>query len=120
MVNAAKDIPAGQSGILIARPAMLGPQAAVFIERHFPNLQIIGWIDSSENISDCAIAQTTANGMMTASRLDQLQQGIRRLCKTMPQDSFVSDTTRAGIPEELDRPEYELSDDEVTALLGVG
>lgn len=114
VVNATQDIPVNQAVILIARPAMLGPQAAVFIERQFPNLQIIGWIDSGENVSDCAIAQTTANGMTTASHLDQLQQVIRRLCKTM--NPPVSDT---GIPKESDRLEYELSDDEVNALLGV-
>jgi hypothetical protein len=114
VVNAAKDIPAGQSAVLIARPAMLGPQAAIFIERHFLNLHIIGWIDSSENVSDCAIAQTTANGMMTASHLDQLQQIIHRLSKTTNPSAL--DT---AIPKESDRLEYELSDDEVKALLGV-
>ena len=112
VVNAAKTIPADQPVILITRPAMLGPQAAVFIERHFPNLQIIGWIDSGENVSDCAIAQTTVNGMMTASRLDQLQHVIHRLCKTM-------NPPVSHIPKESDRLEYELSDDEVNALLGV-
>ena len=114
VVNAIEDNPVGQSAILIARPAMLGPQAASFIEQHFPNFQVIGWIDSSENISDCAIVQTTANGMIMASHLDQLQQVIHRLCKTV--DRSVPDT---GIPKESDRLEYELSDDEVTALLGV-
>ncbi|MEN8128506.1 MAG: hypothetical protein ABFR90_11995 [Planctomycetota bacterium] len=112
VINVARDIPAGRPVILIARPAMLGPQAAVFIERHFSDLQIIGWIDSGENVSDCAIAQTMANGMMTASRLDQLQQVIHRLCQnTKPPVSCI--------PDESDRLEYELSDDEVTALLGV-
>ena len=114
VVNATQDIPVSQSVILIARPAMLGPQAAVFIERHFPNLQIIGWVDSDENVSDCAIAQTMANGMMTASHLDQLQQVINRLCKTLNPSAL--DT---AIPKESDRLEYELSDDEVNALLGV-
>jgi hypothetical protein len=114
VINAANGIPSGQRLILIARPAMLGSQAALFIERHFPNLQIIGWVDSGENVSDCAIAQTTANGMMTASHLDQLQQVINRLCKTLNPSAF--DT---AIPKESDRLEYELSDDEVNALLGV-
>jgi len=112
VVNATKDIPVSQLAILIVRPAMLGPQAALFIERHFPNLQIIGWIDSGENVSDCAIAQTTANGMTTASHLDQLQQVIRRLCKTM-------NPSVSSIAKESDRQEYELNDDEVSALLGV-
>ena len=114
VVNATQDIPVSQSVILIARPAMLGPQAAVFIEQHFPNLQIIGWVDSDENVSDCAIAQTTANGMMTASHLGQLQQVINRLCKTLTPPAL--DT---AIPKESDRSEYELSDDEVNALMGV-
>jgi hypothetical protein len=114
VVNATQDISVSQSVILIARPAMLGPQAAIFIERYFLNLQIIGWIDSGENVSDCAIAQTTANGMMTASHLDQLQQVIHRLCEIM--NPSVSDTS---VSKESDRLEYELSDDEVTALLGV-
>lgn len=114
IINAAKNLPAAQSVILIARPAMLGFQAAVFIERHFPNLQIIGWIDSGENIADCAIAQTTVNGMTTASHLDQLQQIIHRLYQSRA--SCASDTDAA---EKIDRLEYELSDDEVNALLGV-
>jgi hypothetical protein len=114
VINVVKDLPAGHPAILIARPAMLGPQAALFIEQHFPNLQIIGWVDSGENVSDCAIAQTTANGMMTASHLDQLQQVINRLCKTLNPSAL--DT---AIPKESDRLEYELSDDEVNALLGV-
>ena len=112
VVNAAKDMYVSQSAILIARPAMLGPQAADFIERHFPNLQIIGWIDAGENISDCAIARTTANGMMTASHLDQIQRVIHRHCETMK--PLVS-----SMPNQSNRLEHELSDDEVNALLGV-
>jgi hypothetical protein len=114
VVNRVKDLPAGPSAILIARPAMLGPQAALFFEQHFPNLQIIGWIDSGEDVSDCAIAQTTASGMMTASHLDQLQQIIHKCCKvTNPSASDIAN------PKESGRLEYELSDDEVNALLGV-
>jgi DNA-binding NtrC family response regulator len=110
VVNAAKDIPADRSAVLIVRPAMLGLQVALFIERHFPNLHIIGWIDAGENVSDCAIAQTTVNGMITASHLDQLQQIIRRRCETRKPSNR---------PEEFGALEYELSDDEVNALLGV-
>ena len=114
VVNRVKDLPVGPSAILIARPAMLGPQAALFIEQHFPNLQIIGWIDSGEDVSDCAIAQTTACGMITASHLDQLQQIIHKCCKvTNPSASDIANS------KESDRLEYELSDDEVNALLGV-
>ena len=100
------------NGVLCEVPAVV--IHIICVERHFPNLQIIGWIDSSENVSDCAIAQTTANGMMTASHLDQLQQIIHRLCKTMNPSAL--DT---AIPKESDRLKYELSDDEVNALLGV-
>jgi hypothetical protein len=114
VVNRVKDLPAGPSAILIARPAMLGPQAALFIEQHFPDLQIIGWIDSGEDVSDCAIAQTTASGMMTASHLDQLQQIIHKCCKGTNPSASDRD-----IPKESGRLEYELSDDEVNALLGV-
>ena len=119
VVNAIKDIPAGQLPVLIVRPAMLGPQAAVFIERHFPNLRIIGWVDSGEKISDCAIAQTMVNGMVMVSHPDQFQQVIRSFYKTMPQDQSVPDRIPLVYPEESDRLEYELSDDEVNALLGV-
>ncbi len=119
VVNGIKDIPVGHAVILIVRPAMLGPQAALFIERHFPNLRIIGWIDFGENVSDCAIAQTTVNGMVLASHLDQLQQVIRTLCKTMPQNQSVPDMAGTAFPKESEQLEYELSDDEVTALLGV-
>ena len=119
VVNGVKDIPAGQSLILIVRPAMLGPQAALFLEQHFPNLRIIGWVDSGEKVSDCAITQTTVNGMVMVSHLDQLQQVIRMLCKTIPQNQSVPDATPATFPKESDRPEYELSNDEVNALLGV-
>ena len=119
VVNAIKDIPAGQSLILIVRPAMLGPQAAVFIERHFPNLRMIGWIDSGENVSDCAIAQMAVNGMVMVSHPDQLQQVIRSFCKTIPQNQSVPNTAGTDFSEESDRLEYELSDDEVNALLGV-
>jgi hypothetical protein len=52
--------------------------------------------------------------MMTASHLDQLQQVINRLCKTLTPSAL--DT---AIPKESDRLEYELSYDEVNALLGV-
>lgn len=119
VVDAIKDAPADGLLILIARPAMLGSQAAVFIEQHFPNLQIIGWVDSGENVSDCAIAQTTANGMMIASHPDQLQQVIHSFCKTVHQKQSVSNVVRADILKEPGRLEYELSDDEVNALLGV-
>ena len=114
VVNRVKDLPVGPSAILIARPAMLGPQAALFFEQHFPDLQLIGWIDSGEDVSDCAIAQTTASGMMTASHLDQLQQIIHKCCKV--KNPLASDIAN---PKGSDRLEYELSDDEVNALLGV-
>ena len=119
VVNAIKDIPAGQLPVLIVRPAMLGPQAAVFIERHFPDLRIIGWIDSGENVSDCAITQTTNNGIVLASQLDQFQQVIRSFYKTMPQNQSALNAAGGAFPKESDRLEYELSDDEVNALLGV-
>ena len=119
VVNGVKDIPVGQPLILIVRPAMLGPQAALFMERHFPDLRIVGWIDSGENVSDCAIAQTTVNGMVTASHLDQLQRMIRTFCKTVPRNRSVSDMASADFPDKSGRPEYELSDNEVNALLGV-
>ena len=114
VINEVKDLPASPPYILIARPAMLGLQAALFIEQHFPNLQIIGLIDSGENVSDCAIAQTTASGMMTASHLDQLQQIIHKCCKATNPSAL-----NTVAPKQSDRLEYELSDDEVNALLGV-
>ena len=112
LIDAAKDIPEGQPAVLIVRPAMLGPQAAVFIERFFPDLRIIAWVDFCETMSDRAIVQTMADGMMTASGLDQLQQIIHRRYKN-------SKPPVPDIPEELDRLAYKLSEDEVTALLGV-
>ena len=119
VVNEIRNIPDGQLLVLVVRPAMLGPQAAVFIERQFPDLRIIGWVDSGENAADCAITQTTANGMMMASHPDQLQQVIHTLCKTIPQNQSVPNTAGTDFSEEPDRLEYELSDDEVNALLGV-
>jgi hypothetical protein len=119
VVNAMKDIPAGQVPVLIVRPAMLNPQAGLFIERHFPNLRMIGWIDSGENVTDCAIAQMAVNGMVMVSHPDHLQQVIHTLCKTIPRDESVSKTTGTEFSEESDRLKYELSDDEVNALWGV-
>ncbi|RKY09346.1 MAG: hypothetical protein DRP56_02735 [Planctomycetota bacterium] len=119
VVDGIKDAPAGKPLILIARPAMLGSQAAVFIEQNFPSLRIIGWLDSGEKVSDCAITQTAANGMVMMSCPQQLQQFIHSFCKTIPQNPPVSNAAREDILEESDRLEYELSDDEVTALLGV-
>ena len=98
---------------------MLGSQATVFIERNFPNLRIIGWIDSGENISDYTITQTAANGTVMMSHPEQLRPFIHSFCKTVPQNPSVPDVAREDILEEPDRLEYELSDDEVTALLGV-
>ena len=119
VVSVIKDIPADQPLILIVRPAMLGPQAALFIERHLPNLRMIGWIDSGEKMSDCAITQTAVNGMVMASHLDQLRQIIYSFCKIMSRTQPTPETAGSAFPEELDRLEYELSDDEVNALLGV-
>ncbi|OQY08038.1 MAG: hypothetical protein B6I25_00025 [Planctomycetales bacterium 4572_13] len=119
VVDGIKDTPAGALLILVARPAMLGSQATVFIERNFPNLRIIGWIDSGENISDYTITQTAANGTVMMSHPEQLRPFIHSFCKTVPQNPSVPDVAREDILEEPDRLEYELSDDEVTALLGV-
>jgi hypothetical protein len=119
VVNGIKDISASQSLILVTRPAMLGSQAALFIERHFPNLRIIGWVDSGEKISDCAIVQMTAKGMVMVSHPDQLRQIIHSFCETMSQKQSVSNAAGSDILNESDRLEYELSDDEVNALLGV-
>ena len=120
VVNGIKDIPAGQLPVLIVRPAMLGSQAASFLERQFPSLRIIGWLDSGERVSDCAIAQTMANGMVMTSHLDQLQQIIHSFRKkNIPQNQSLPNEVRAVFPEKLDRLEYELSNDEVHALLEV-
>ena len=119
VVNGIKDISAGQLFILVVRPVMLGLQAAVFMEQHFPNLRIIGWIDSGEKVSDHTLTQTTANGMVMVSRPDQLWRIIHSFGETIPQNQSVSNVAEAVFPEESNRLEYELSDDEVNALLGV-
>jgi len=119
LINGIREIPAGCPMILVARPAMLGPQAASFLERHFPNLRIIGWIDAGENVSDPAIARTTANGMMTAGHLEQLRQMVRSICETVSRSQSVPEARRVDSPDKFKELEYDLSDDEINALLGV-
>ena len=119
VVNRIKDISAGQLLILVTRPAMLGPQVALFIEQYFPNLRIIGWVDSGDKVSDYVIAKMAANGMVMASGPDHLQQIIRSFCKTIPQNQSVPAGIPSAFSEESDQLEYKLSDDEVAALLGV-
>ena len=119
VVNTIKEIPADLPVVLIVRPLMLGVQAAGFINRHFPNLRMIGWIDSDENTSDWAITQMTIYGMVLINCLDQFQQVINPLRNTVSRIRSVTETVESTFSKEPDRLEYELSDDEVNALLGV-
>ena len=119
VVNRVNDISAGQLPVLIVRPAMLGPQAALFLECQFPDLRIIGWVDSGENAADCAITRTMVSGRVMVSHSDQIQQVLRSFCETKSRRRTVSNAAGSDILKESDRLEYELSDDEVTALLGV-
>lgn len=104
--------------ILVVRPIMLGIPAALFMYRHFPNVRMIGWMDPDENVSDYMITQMTINGMVLASRIEQLQQIIDAY-NTIALIRPVPDTEEMTYPEQSDRVEYELSDDEINALLGV-
>jgi hypothetical protein len=114
VVNLAGDIPVDEPILLITRPAMLDLEVTAFIEQRFENLQTIGWVDSTENISDLAIARTTAGGMLTVSHLDQLYQVIRKCGKANMQPVLGEDRSKKPDPIE-----YELSNEEVSALLGV-
>ena len=118
VVNSIKDIPAGQPVILVVRPAMLNPQAAFFMKQSFSNLIIIGWTDSDENGADQAISQATAKGMITVSHPAQLREIIQMHLKTDTRIPSSLNSIRQEGMGRSERLEYELTDDEVAALLG--
>ena len=120
VISTLKDAPAGQLAILIVRPAMLTPQAVLFMERSFPNLRIIGWVDSNESGADQAILQITEKGMITVSHPAQLQKMIQMLFETNTLRPPVLNLDRQEGLERSEPTEYKLTDDEVAALLGVG
>lgn len=109
-----------QKVMLVARPAMLIPQAAVFLARRFPNVQMMVWLDSNENLSDLAVVQAPGSGVTMVSSCDQLRSAIESFCTFRFQElSAVPDPKRTEISDNLDPKEYELCDDELNALLGV-
>ncbi|MHC4834969.1 MAG: hypothetical protein ACYTCN_03310 [Planctomycetota bacterium] len=120
VISTLKDVSAGQPAILIVRPAMLSSQAALFMERSFPGLRIIGWVDSNESEADQAILQSTARGMITASHPAQLQKMIHMLFESNTLRPPVLNLDRQEGLERSEPTEYKLTDDEVAALLGVG
>ena len=119
LINGIHAISADQPLVLIVRPAMLGRQAASFLQRYFPRLRIIGWIDAGEHVSDTAIAHTVANGMVTAGHLEQLRRMVHMMSEPASPNPSVSETPRASAPDTSKELEYDLSDEEVKALLGV-
>jgi len=108
-----------QNVILVTRPAMLLSQAAVFLSRRFPNVRMIGWLDSNENLSDLAAAQVMESGMTVVCSPDQLHSVARSLGPFGLQRASSSEARKEQVAEKLDPMEYKLCDDEMNALLGV-
>jgi hypothetical protein len=108
-----------QPVVLITRPAMLISQAELFLTQRFQNLRMIGWLDSNENLSGCAVAQTVGNGMAMVNCCDQVRNVIESFCKIFPQESPVSDTGKTEVAGKIGPLEYKLCDGEINALLGV-
>lgn len=109
-----------QSVVLVARPAMLISPAAEFLSRRFPNLRMIGWLDSNENLSDITAVRVITSGMTLVNSCDQLhaiiQAGFTCRFQKCPAEP---DGAKTGIGDKLDPMEYKLCDDEMNALLGV-
>jgi hypothetical protein len=108
-----------QRVILVSRPGMLISQSAVFLTRWFRSLQMVGWLDSHESLSDPVVAQAIGNGMMMVTDCEQLQNTIHNVCKNPPQEFPVSEVSNTELSAKIDPLKYELCDDEMNALLGV-
>jgi len=119
VVNAVRTVPAGRPTVLVMRPAMLSPQAASFLEQHFPNLRMIGWLDSGESVPEQAVTQTMFSGMLSAGGLDHLGRLLHTVCRTIPADRSVPDASAAAVPDKSGKLKCEISNDEIDALLGV-
>jgi hypothetical protein len=98
---------------------MLGPQASLFIEENFSNLRVIGWVDPDENISNPLLAQMMISGVIIVSCINHLRQVIHSYRKIKSKNRTSIGITEQVVPQEPEKLEYELSNDEVNALLGV-
>ena len=105
--------------VLVTRPGMLISQSALFLAQRFRRLQMVGWLDLHESLSDPVVAQAVGNGMMMVTDCEQLQNTIHNLCKSSPQELSVSEVSKTEVSAKIDPLKYELSDDEMNALLGV-
>lgn len=108
-----------QNVLLISRPGMLSSEAGNQINRHFTKLWTIGWLDDGEQLSDLTLKGNYWGSMLTVSHVNQLGQIMEAL--------FAKDCLGSSgqIPAPMiagdmnDRLRYEISDDEMNALLGV-
>ncbi len=110
-----------QPAALITRPAMLTAQAAAFLVRQYPRLRMFGWIERNECISDLALGPFADNAMIIVNRLSRLEGALAVFCKSLLDEQSRNTPQKQSLPSVgLNPAQYELSDEEVEALLGAG
>ena len=111
-------IPTHQPVLLILRPALLPVAASRYLAQHFENLQMIGWLDAEERLSDRALLPEVIGSMVLVSSLDQLGHAISTFSKKCASESLNQSAQPVSGKVASDRLSYDLSDEEINALLG--
>jgi hypothetical protein len=108
-----------QALVLIARPAMLSAEALRFLAKQYPRLRTIGWCDSAENTSDRAFSATADYGIVLVNDIMQLENILEIFSEPYSTKQVFQGLLNPAQSDSRDRLKYELSEDEITALLGV-
>lgn len=111
--------PDTQMTVLILRPAILTSEVGEKLLQHFERLKIIGLLDRNDQLSDLAFQDNFVTPMVMVHGVLQLQRAIEVL---VANDSHIlpnhpeAEMSGAGFKDRL---KYDLSDDEINALIGV-
>jgi hypothetical protein len=102
--------------ILITRPSMLDrPHLADVLHRH-PNLRLIGWLGPDERLSGKLLEQA----ITPVCGREQLARAIASICVSAEASQASRSSGNVRSRAKIDPADYQLSHDEVNALLGTG
>lgn len=116
LIAALQTVGAENPVILITRPSMLNRPHLTDVLRQHPTLRLIGWLGPDERLP----AEVLEQGMTPVSGREQLARAIVSICNSAEaaQTSRCSRNVRSKV--KIDPADYQLSHDEVNALLGTG
>jgi len=101
--------------LVILRPSQLPANAG----QYFDNLHMIGWLDSEERMSDRSLLPDAVSPMVMVSSLAQLERAVSLISEKVAPKRLKQNPQPLPSATLSDRLDYDLSDAEINALLGV-